>query len=588
METHPTLPSLRRRIFRSFVAVVAIHGILGILLLLAVFTASRNTPKVIHRNYDSIASVMKMKEALDALRNPQDYADRSVADWKKQFSEALTFEENNVTEAGEDENVKAVSGWWKLHSDQVEKVSDADWKGVTDRLSQLVKINEQGMFGLASLNSRMARIVLAIGILFLLGTLVLSIFLADQISNRLSSPFRTLAEILRNKPKIGRKLKLPEPADLEVLILNQELMGLWDRVNEIESLNIQQIVQEKTRLEAVLEGVEDSLIVVDHSGRVTHCNRTLLELIGLNADQVMGSFWNDLPTLDEDYLKLREVLKETIRNGSEIELQLGESSRHYSARARKIVGSDGSTFGTLYLLHDISEKRQRDKLRNDIVDLLSHELKTPLQSLGTASDLLVRQRAKLPEELHLLVDTIAEDIRRINAVSHEFVQVSQSHSKVLKFRIDRVVLSDVLQDWLKPFRVVAQDRGVELVYQKETAHSVVAFVDSVKFPWVISNLVSNAIRFTPKGEKIVVRLSESDSQIEITVEDQGPGVPVAEQKKIFEPFYQSKVPTYDGTRGLFGVGLTIAKDVVEAHDGTLEFLTNQPKGSIFKIRLPRG
>lgn len=584
METQRALPSLRNRIFRSFVSIVTIHGLLGVLLLVAVITASRNTPKVIHRNYDSISSVIKMEQALDALRYPKDYPEKTETEWRNQFQHSLDFEETNITEPGEKDGVRQIVDWWKKNGNQIQKVSAVEWNQAKDHLYHLITVNEKGMFDLAGQNSRMANIVLVAGILFLLTTLILSILFADQIANRLASPFRDLAEILRSKPKIGKKLKLPEPADLEVLILNEELTRLWDQVNEIEGMNIRQLVEEKTRLETVLEGVEDSLLVVDRSGRVTHCNPLLLELIGLKSEQVIGEFWTDLPTIDEDYLKLREVLKETVRNGSEVELQLGDSRRYYSARARKIE-SEGGLFGTLYLLHDITEKRQRDKLRNDVVDLLSHELKTPLQSLGTASDILVRKRAELPEDVHLLVDTIAEDIQRINAVSHEFVQVSQAQSKVLKFKLDRVVISEALGDWLKPFKVVAQDRGIELVYDQDSDRPLAAFVDSVKFPWVISNLVSNAIRFTPKGEKITVRLSERASQIEIAVEDHGPGVPIEDRKKIFEPFYQTKISTYDGTRGLFGVGLTIAKDVVEAHDGSLEYVSNTPTGSIFKIRL---
>src|SRR5262249_23179928 len=148
--------------------------------------------------------------------------------------------------------------------------------------------------------------------------------------------------------------------------------------------------------------------------------------------------------------------------------------------------------------------------------------------------------------------------------ANEFVQVTQSHSKILKLKLELLPLNQVLPEWIKPFKIVAKDREVTLNFKQEGSDVIWANVDRVKFPWVISNLLSNAIRFSPKGSQVDVMLTDRNGSVEIQVDDQGPGVAEDDRQRLFEPFFQSAMSTSSGSKGLFGIGLTIAKEVVEA------------------------
>jgi PAS domain S-box-containing protein len=580
------LPSLRAKILKNFFVLVAVYAILGLILVFSVFLASSTTPKLIHVNYDSIAAATRMGEAWSALQDPSRYLEKSIPQWKEQFEKALLFESGNITEPGEKEAVQKLTVLWNQYQEHLERGDASTSQQVRELIRTVINVNEQGMFGMSLENTRLNHLVLAGAVVYFLITLCLAIIFSHSLATRLAMPLKNIAEILKSKPPFGKRLKLPEPTSLEVFILTQELTHLWERVGQAERLNINEIVQEKNRLETVLESVEDSLLVVDTSGRVTHCNRLLLKLIGLKSHQVIGQLWRDLPTHREDYLKLRNFLKEDLLEGSILELRLAEQSYYYAARSRKIEGPDHAPIATLYLLHDITEKRQRDRLRTELIDLLSHELKTPLQSLGTASEILCERKQSFPEDLQILTDTIAEDIERIRAVAHEFVQVSQTQSKVLKLKLKKTALNQVIGDWLKPFMIVAKDRGIQVELIHEGSEIIYANIDSVKFPWVISNLVSNAIRFSPVNSVVQVIVTDRNQAVEIKVKDEGPGIPPEDRDRIFEPFYQSNVTTSDGNRGLFGVGLTIAKEVVEAHDGRIEYYPRDPKGSMFRILLP--
>jgi signal transduction histidine kinase len=194
-------------------------------------------------------------------------------------------------------------------------------------------------------------------------------------------------------------------------------------------------------------------------------------------------------------------------------------------------------------------------------------MKTPLQSIGTALEHLSVQKKDLPKATETLIDAVSEDIERIKAIVNEFVQANQSHSRVLKLKLEITALNQLLPEWIKPFKIVAKDKEVRLNYLQEGSETIQAKLDRVKFPWVISNLVSNAIRFSPPTGEVSILLTDRNGGVEIQVKDEGPGF--SADKK--EPF---------------GTGLTIAKEVVEAHDGRLEYFRRPTRGSEFRVTLP--
>jgi signal transduction histidine kinase len=156
----------------------------------------------------------------------------------------------------------------------------------------------------------------------------------------------------------------------------------------------------------------------------------------------------------------------------------------------------------------------------------------------------------------------------------------------LRLKTGRHALSELIQEWVKPFRIVAKDKRVTLRYAPEGPEVIWANIDAVKFPWAISNLLSNAIRFSPTDTEVKVSISESHGNIEIEIGDEGPGIPEAVRLKMFDPYYQAPPADSGAPSGFLGLGLTIAKEVVEAHRGRIEYVPGNPKGSIFRISLP--
>jgi signal transduction histidine kinase len=231
-----------------------------------------------------------------------------------------------------------------------------------------------------------------------------------------------------------------------------------------------------------------------------------------------------------------------------------------------------------------ASRKQRERLENEFIGVLSHELKTPLQSLGTAAELMDRKRDRMEPGLHMLLDSILDDLRRIRAVANDFVQVSQLNVRSVRLNLEALDLGAQAAAWLRPFQVLAQERGIEL--KLETRPGVWCRADRVKFGWVVSNLLSNALRVSHFGQTVTVRVADQQLYAELSVLDEGPGVPLALRDSMFQPYVQGQGPTADRTAGMLGLGLTIAKELVEAHEGAIEYFPGEPRGSVFRVLLP--
>lgn len=587
------LPPLRKKILRGYLAIVALFGVMGIFFIISsVFIMAGITPKMIHSNYDSIEAARKMQQAWIALNFPGSYPSLPREASIKQFNEALLFEKSNITEPGEDViagNIERLWDQWKRgeRPDELNELSP-EMNGLFEKLTV---VNEKGMFQLVVREGHLRRGVVIGSALFYLVTFVVTLLIVDSLSTRMAKPLKDIAEVLRSKIKPGDILKLPEPNSLEIRILNEELSSLWERVSRADQLNLERILRQRNQLETLLSSVEDAVISLDNKGRVTHVNSRMAQLIGLATDSIVGMLWDDLPSVSDNYFTLREVLREREKDSAqtfELDAQK-EGRRSYEARIREVLSPMGELISTIFLLHDVTEFRQRERLKAEFIGVLSHELKTPLQSLGTAVELLAQKKESFDERTRFLVETLMSDVNRIREVAKQFIQVDHLPGAAIHIHPELTRLSELLPEWLKPLELLATERGVVLRYEKASEGDIWAQIDPAKFPWVISNLLTNSIRVSPKDSTIEVILSYSGDNTEITVTNQGPSIPEDIRRRMFDPYFKGTGEAAGSAAhapGYLGLGLTIVKEVTEAHGGRVEYSPLEPVGSCFRILLP--
>lgn len=579
------LPTLRRRIRRDYLRLVIVFGALGLLLVVAVFVAGRIPTLMVRMNYDSIAWVRDMETAMNALRFPEQYPENAPERWREIFETAFAKAKGNITEPEEPlilERLQRAWGRFQAKAATGRGVDD-DYKELRLTLTALVQANEQGMLERLGHNVLMRdATMLGAALLFALGILR-AVFMADAIAGKVSHPLRRAAEVFKARPRLGSLLHLPPPQTLEVRILFDELERLWGRLSELDALNVGSLIAEKRKLEVILESADDAILVLDGRGDVAHVSQRMLALLNLDVTRSLGMPWRDLPTTAPNFLALRGVLNSELQGKRDILLLADGEERVFTARRRDLVAPDERIVGQVFLLGDVTESRRREGLRSEMMDWVSHELKTPMQSLCLAADLLHRRKDELDSEGRLLVETVLEDAARLRTLSQQFLDIARMTPAALRLHPELVDLASLLDRWLRPFVLLARETGVRLVVDAPQGLPQVV-LDPERFAWVVSNLVSNALHVSSEGDEVRVRLGLGEGEVTLHVEDQGAGLPESVQARLFEPFSHGRTA---GTKaGLFGLGLAISRSIVDAHGGRIVHAALEPRGSRFTVFLP--
>jgi len=569
-----SLPPLRRRIFFAYFLIVAVYA--AALAAFALISAKADADifhKMLSRNYDSIRAASDLR----ACWAVKPFTPAAAAE----FERTLRFARANITEPGEPE---AVSG--------LERVYAARRKGgetpgldreFSANLATLIEVNEKGMHLLADKASHQGRRELWALLVFSVITLLLTLLIARRLARGLSRPLIQTSAALSRPRGLEEALELPESDSRELEVLRRRLLEWWEQARRLQQINLDELLAQRNKLEAVFASVEDAVLLLDGENRVSQMNRTACLLLGTAADSAPGRPFAELAAGTENGRNLLARLDQPHSPKSALELDLDGRLRLFALRERVVEAPEGSRASRLLLLQDVTERRQRERLEDEFIGVLSHELKTPLQSLGMAAELMEKRRDRLDPSLHIFLDTILDDLRRIRAVANDFVQVSQLNVRSIRLNLETVPLGGKLEGWLRPFQLLAKERQVRLVFEQGPGDGLCR-LDSVKFSWVVSNLLSNALRVSRPGHTVRVRVEDQHLFVEMRVEDEGPGIPPEVERRMFEPYFQG--PSDQQAAGLLGLGLTIAKELVEAHEGAIEYFRGEPSGSVFRVLLP--
>lgn len=228
-----------------------------------------------------------------------------------------------------------------------------------------------------------------------------------------------------------------------------------------------------------------------------------------------------------------------------------------------------------------------DRLKEDLLSNVSHELKAPLASmLETVRLLLDGIPGPVNERQERLLSLTLESGERLSLLIENLLDLSRLQAGAMAFELERRDIGELVRRVVEPYEVSLRERGVELVTRWPDA-PVGVVCDPSRIAQVVDNLVSNAVKFTPRGGTVRVRLRENGSGGAILeVEDEGPGIPDEQKPRIFERFFRAD-PSRKGSQGT-GLGLAIALEIVAAHQGTLEVRDARDGGSVFALELPSG
>jgi PAS domain S-box-containing protein len=355
----------------------------------------------------------------------------------------------------------------------------------------------------------------------------------------------------------------------------------------IERTRIDVVLEEQAKVEAILEASEDGLIVLDPTGTIAHVNEVACAILEVERAEALHARFEDLASTHPHYLRLREATREILaqpereRDRVEITLFLRGRDHHYVLRPTRRYARDGSPAGLILTLQDVTYLRDQERRRENLVATLSHELRTPLTSLRMAVELL-RKDASVSAEQRRLLDTAHEDVLRLQEVAQQFLDVARVRAMAIAVGRERVDLAAIVDRVRALFAIQAEEKQVRIT--STLAPGAVLDGDETKLTWALSNLVANALRYTPRGGRIDVATTTDGDVVRISVHDTGPGIPPEQQERIFERFTQHPG---GGAVGAAGLGLAIVRDIVQAHGGRVYLESTPASGTRFTLELPR-
>jgi two-component system, NtrC family, sensor histidine kinase KinB len=587
-----TPPSLRSRIRNGTLLMLAMALALGMFAIPTVHRLGGAIRETLYRNYASIEASQHMHAALYNVQLALASGNlRAVlAPNRDLFNRWINVELNDITEVGEADLANDIQRRGRRIFDTLaagQSPSDQEFAQLHHRIDELIAMNQAAMFQADSRSSRMSDHLayeFSVGLLLLL---LLGTILAWMLASNLSRPLAELSEHLRSFSLRGPSMRLGEQPLAELQTVASEYNKMAERLERFEQLNVDRLIYEKGKTEAIIESLEDGIVLIDPDGIVTHMNEIAGIIIGIEREEALGSSFDDLNSNSPHYVRIRSALAHAAAQPAdpsrvEVELHVRGRDHTYVLKPVPLKHTDGGSFGTILILQDITYLRDKDRARTNLVATLSHELNTPLTSLGFCVELLLRKRELDPEQRELLT-SIQEDATRMRRLASDLMELARGQGPAITVQSMPVDLAQMAQTVVKGFALQAEQKQVALKATIEQPAPQIR-ADPLKLSWVMSNLIANALRYTPSGGTICVSLNGTGTGARLCVSDTGPGIPAQVREHLFERFAQWRV---NGSEpGSAGLGLAIAKEIVDAHGGRIFVDSEIGRGTSFTVELP--
>jgi PAS domain S-box-containing protein len=417
---------------------------------------------------------------------------------------------------------------------------------------------------------------------FTLISCLVVIAIALVVSQRIVTPIRQVTGAARaiGRGEFDQEIKVT--GSNEVGILAEEFNSMrWNLKSAVEKLT-----QEEKKMTAIVNSIAEGLILVDSDNRVLHINPAAERLLGLSEDSIDKDITELIQNDELIQIEQTPSKNEEANFVSEITLIHHDEKLVLRTIASPFLDENGQTLGTVYLFDDITREKEIDQMKSDFISLVSHELRTPLTSIiGFVSFILDGKAGAINDRQRNSLARVQRQSKRLAALINDLLDISRIESGRIQMEQEPISLLEIVTQRIEEIRPQADEKSIRLdLTAPESVPTI--FGDEARMGQVFTNLIGNAIKFTPNNGEVSIKVRVDGSLLHVEVIDTGPGIPAEERQKVFDKFYQlSDISTRQ--QGGSGLGLSITKSIVEAHGGKLWIDDgNQGKGSNFQFVLP--
>ncbi|MDA9271812.1 ATP-binding protein [bacterium] len=354
------------------------------------------------------------------------------------------------------------------------------------------------------------------------------------------------------------------------------------------------VANEKEFLNVMLDNLEDGIIACDANGQITVINHSIQKNINASIDiKKFDELLKHLSFRTADKKKLTKAdfpLNIALNKGR---ICIDKLTMHFKngvtrdviVYGQKIINDDGKTLGAVTVIHDVTDLKKTEKLKNEFVSIVSHELRTPLTSIRGSLGLLVSGiMGDFSEKSKKLIEIANNNCERLLLLINDILDIEKIEAGKMDFQLKIANLYQVVLESIDVNKMYAEKFELTLQFNSEKL-KIPVLIDSDRLMQVLTNLISNACKFSKKGDVITIAIKQTDDTVVVSVSDTGSGIPIEFQSRIFQKFSQADSSATRGKGGT-GLGLNISKTIIEQLGGTLNFYSNPNEGTMFYFELP--
>ena len=542
---------------------------------------SKDTKNILVANYNTLDYVRQMLIALDGLKTDSTAAGT--------FKTNLEKQQKNITEMGEKEATENVI----IHFDQLANhPSDTNLpKLIRKDLHDIMKLNMQAIdrkSKLAENSAKNATVWIAVtGTLCFMIAFTLLINLPGSIAN----PIKKLTESIQQiaNKKYSERVHFESSSEFGELAEAFNVMAT--KLQEYENSNLSNVLFEKKRIETLINNMHDPIIGLDENNKVLFVNNEAVKTLSVKPADIVGKKMQDIAIYNDLVRRLTQDMLEYQQQGvvkkDPLKIYADGKESYFLLDLIQVMSTPTGEkeirhIGDVILLKNITTFKELDFAKTNFIATVSHELKTPISSIKMSLQLLHNKRVgELNGEQEKLLTIIQDDSERLLRITSELLNLSQVETGNIQLSLQKADPYKIVGYATEAVKNQSEQRQVQIKTQLEEQLPPVK-ADPDKTAWVLINLLTNAIRYSPVGGEIILTIITDKHFLRFDVADKGVGIDQLYADKVFERYFKIPGTSQTGT----GLGLAISKEFIEAQGGRIFVESELNKGSTFSFTLP--
>lgn len=551
---------------------------LSILGILKINSLSKATENILVDNYITLEYARKMLKALDKIQDDEKAIEI--------FEDHLKKQQNNITEVGEAELTESLAAHYrKLKENPADSLAPLE---IRNDLNQIMHLNMSAIQEKSAIAQKKAtNAILWIGITAIFCFMIAFILLV-RLPGNIANPIKELTESICQIAEKNYSQRVRFETHNEFGELAKSFNSMAEKLEEYNNSNLARMMMAIKRMETLIEKMNEPVIGLDESGIIIFANDEARKITGLGKGQLVGKNAEELAVTNDLVRELlQEVFGEKQKNGKEPLKIFADGKESYFEKeilniALEPQGKQNKKLVShVILLRNVTSYKELDFAKTNFIATVSHEFKTPISSIKMSLQLLENERiGGLNDEQKSLVNSVKEDADRLLKITGELLNMTQVESGNIQLNIMPANPQDILQYAVNANKVQAELKKVS--FEIDCAPELPkVLADREKTAWVLTNLISNAIRYSYDNSKVFLSVGNTGKFIKFSVKDTGQGIAPEYKSKIFDRYFRAPGSKKEGT----GLGLAISKEFIEAQGGQITVESDFGAGSTFSVTL---